>query len=243
MAAGRVLVVDDEPLIVEMVTEALTRQGYKVESASTGPEALALAERGMPDVIVLDIMLPGLDGLEVCRRLRSKSDVPIIILSAKTEEIDRVVGLELGADDYLPKPFSPRELVARIRAVLRRAERAMAKPASPGALEFPGLTLDMRSRSTMLDGEPIRLTRKEFNLLFQLASEPKRVFSREELLKEVWGEASAQTGMRTVDTHIKRLRRKLGHKHDSEWRLETVWGIGYRFQVLKSQTASDVSPS
>jgi DNA-binding response OmpR family regulator len=205
-----------------------------VLTARTGAEALERALGEEIDLVVLDIILPEVDGLEVCRRLRTKTDVPILMLSAKTDEVDKVVGLELGADDYLTKPFSPRELVARVRALLRRADTVGVGPAPPAVLEFPGLVVDAESRTVTVAGEDVHLTRKEFDLLFCLASQPKRVFSRAEILAEVWRDDSSDSDLRTVDTHVKRLRRKLTGGETQHWRLETVWGVGYKFDTANA---------
>ena len=231
MASRCVLVVDDDTQVLDVIAEALRRDGYEVLTAEDGPAALERATNETVALIVLDIMLPGMDGLEICRRLRTTTDVPILMLSAKTDEVDRVVGLELGADDYLTKPFSPRELVARVRALLRRADAASMAASAPSALDFAGLAINAESRSVTVNGESVHLTRKEFDLLFCLASQPKRVFSRAEILAEVWRDDSGDSDLRTVDTHVKRLRRKLGGAETEQWRLETVWGVGYKFDV------------
>ena len=231
MAAHRVLVVDDEDQVLQVVTEALGRDGYTVIQAMSGGEALRKADTEKVDLVVLDIMLPEMDGLEVCRRLRTRTDVPILMLSGKADEVDKVVGLELGADDYLTKPFSPRELVARVRALLRRAEGASAGAGAPPSLEFPGLAIDSESRTVSVNGRPVHLTRKEFDLLACLASQPKRVFTRSEILAEVWGASGGESDLRTVDTHVKRLRRKLGTAENGAWSLGTVWGVGYKFET------------
>jgi DNA-binding response OmpR family regulator len=220
-----VLVVDDEPIVREVVVRYLEREGYATLEAGDGDEARALLERGEPDLVVLDVMLPGTDGLELCRWIRSDSSVPVILLTARGEEADRIVGLELGADDYVTKPFSPRELAARVRAVLRRA----TPPAGTSArLCFDGLVLDAGAREVLRDGEELKLTAKEFDLLWFLASHPRKVFSRDQLMVRVWGyEAALDTG--TVTVHVRRLREKI-EEHPSHPRLlQTVWGVGYRF--------------
>ncbi|HIE53194.1 MAG TPA: response regulator transcription factor, partial [Armatimonadetes bacterium] len=181
-------------------------------------------------LIILDLMLPEMDGWEVCRELRKKGDIPIIMLTARSEEVDRVLGLEMGADDYVVKPFSPRELVARVKAVLRRMEAREERKTSR-ILRYPGLSIDPVRCEVRVDNQPVALTRKEFDLLWHLASSPGQVFSREKLLAEVWGYEQYFGDMRTVDTHIKRLRQKLQTRPDTPWRIATIWGRGYRFEV------------
>jgi len=223
--AERILVVDDEPDLLELVRFNLDQAGYRVDTAQSGREAMTMLRRSAPDLVVLDLMLPDLSGEEVCRQLRADvqlAHLPVIMLTAKSEEVDRVVGFELGADDYVTKPFSPRELVLRIRAVLRRGSGP--QPAG-GPLERGALRLDPeRHRCTVQDQE-ITLTAKEFQLLESLMRRPGRVMTREKLLDEVWGSDIAVT-TRTIDTHLKRLREKLGVAADL---IETVRGVGYRF--------------
>ncbi|HWL35537.1 MAG TPA: response regulator transcription factor [Frankiaceae bacterium] len=217
--AVRVLVVEDDDSIAEPLADGLRREGFTVERAATAAAALA-ADPG--DVVLLDLRLPDLDGYEVCRRLRARSDVPIIIVTARSEEVDRVVGLELGADDYLVKPFGFRELVARIRAVTRRSARAT--PIIP--LEVGALRVDRRARMVWLDGAEVALTPKEFDLLALLASEPGAVLTRERILDEVW-DPHWFGPTKTLDVHVSSLRRKLG---DPGW-IETVRGVGYRLRA------------
>jgi len=220
-----VLVVDDEPTIREIVVGYLKREGYETLEAADGNRAREILEADAPNLVVLDLMLPGTDGLELCRWIRSRSKLPLIMLTARGEESDRIVGLELGADDYVTKPFSPRELTARVRTVLRRAEPAAREEEQ---LTFDGLVLDAGSREVRINGKPVRLTAKEFDLLWFLASHPRRVFSRGDLMRCVWGYSAAlDTGTLTV--HIRRLREKLEDDPSRPRRLETVWGIGYRF--------------
>ena len=219
-----VLVVDDEPIVREVVVRYLAREGHRTLEAADGSVARGLIERGSPDLVVLDVMLPGTDGLELCRWIRGRSELPVIMLTARGEEADRIVGLELGADDYVTKPFSPRELAARVRSVLRRST-ASAPGAS--ALTFGDLRLERETRETSKGGEPIRLTAKEFDLLWFLASHPRRVFSRDQLMSSVWGyTAELDTG--TVTVHVRRLREKIEDDPSQPRYLETVWGIGYR---------------
>jgi DNA-binding response OmpR family regulator len=228
----RVLIVEDVPEDARLMVASLEPEGYEIRVVATGKEALdAFAEFG-PDLVILDIMLPeGPDGFELCRQFRTKGDIPIIIVSAKTEEIDTVVGLELGADDYILKPFRPREFVARVRAMLRRAVFTERAEAQKKHLSYPGLEIDLPTRSVTVQGEAVHLTPKEFDLLFKLASNPRRVFTREELMEQVWGYQTRSGDLRTVDTHIKRLRKKLEENRDVAWTLATVWGVGYRFDI------------
>jgi two-component system response regulator ResD len=227
MSGARVLVVDDEAIVRDVLTRYLEKEGFQVDAAEDGEAALDLAARARPDIVVLDLMLPKIDGLEVFRRLRDLGDVPVVMLTAKREEVDRVVGLELGADDYVSKPFSPREVVARIRAVLRRGERA-EHDGTP--LVVGGLEIDRARREVRRNASPLHLTRKEYDLLELLASHPGRTFTRTELLESVWdfawdGDSS------TVTVHIRRLREKIEDDPSDPRHLVTVWGVGYRFEV------------
>jgi DNA-binding response OmpR family regulator len=220
-----ILVVDDEPIVRDVIVRYLNRDGFTTLEAGDGEDARRLIETGNPSLVVLDLMLPGVDGLELCRRLRTRSQVPVIMLTARGEEADRIVGLELGADDYVTKPFSPRELAARVRTVLRRAELDVVHEAR---LSFDGLVIDSSSRDVSRNGEPLRLTAREFDLLWFLARHPRRVFAREHLMRRVWGYASAvDTG--TVTVHMRRLREKIEEDPSRPRHLETVWGVGYRF--------------
>jgi DNA-binding response OmpR family regulator len=225
--AKTVLVVEDESSLASTLSYNLRKNGFNVMQASDGVEGLQVARRDNPDVIVLDLMLPRMDGIEVCRRLRADSDVPIIMLTAKSEELDRVVGLEVGADDYLTKPFSMRELMARVRALLRRAN--VRAPADDAAQIFVGdLTLDARGRTVRRNGAEVPLKPKEFDLLFFLAKNAGQVFNREQLLENVWG-YEFFGGSRTVDVHIRWLREKLEASPGSPHHLLTVRGVGYKF--------------
>ncbi|HSP73701.1 MAG TPA: response regulator transcription factor [Gaiellaceae bacterium] len=220
-----VLVVDDEPIVRDVVVRYLRNAGYETLEAGDGDTARRLIETEAPELVVLDVMLPGTDGLALCRWIRSAGDLPVIMLTARGEESDRIVGLDLGADDYVTKPFSPRELAARVRTVLRRSEGA---PPVPARLAFDGLELDAAAHEVRLDGEPVRLTVREFELLWFLASNPRQVFSRDQLMSRVWGYASAlDTG--TVTVHVRRLRAKIERDPSRPRHLETVWGAGYRF--------------
>ena len=225
--ADRILVVEDEPMVAEVVERYLRREGYDVDVAEDGREALAAVERTEPDLIVLDIMLPGVDGMDICRHVRAHSDVPIVMLTARGEEMDRLLGLGLGADDYVVKPFSPRELVARVKAVIRRTRGSATVEGD--ALRFGVLRINGRTR-TVEDGRgPINLTAREFDLLFHLAKHPGQVFSRDQLMDAVWdyefpGDAS------TVTVHMRRLRAKVESDPARPRYLKTVWGVGYKFE-------------
>jgi DNA-binding response OmpR family regulator len=220
---ARILVVDDEPTIREVVEQYLKREGYNTLSAADGEEALARSADA--DLVILDLMLPKVDGLEVCRQIRSARDVPIIMLTAKTEEIDKLVGLGIGADDYLTKPFSPRELVARVGAVLRRARSA---PAAPGDIVHVGaLRINPKLRTVERDGAPIELTAREFDLLHFLAGHQGQVFTREQLLDQVWDYHFAGDTS-TVTVHVRRLREKIEPDPVRPTYLKTVWGVGYK---------------
>ena len=222
-----ILVVDDEPKITRLARDYLEQSGFGVATAADGPAALAAARREQPDLIVLDLNLPGMDGLDVCRQLRRDSDVPIIMLTARVDEMDRLIGLELGADDYITKPFSPRELVARVRAVLRRVQGGVHQP---GLVRSGDLELDLHGRRLTRAGQPIHLTRIEFNLLTVLAQHPGQVFSRQQLLERLHG--YTHDGFdRSIDAHIKNLRRKLEPDPGNPTYILTVYGIGYRFSA------------
>ena len=220
-----VLVVDDEPKIVKIARDYLEQGGFRVQSASDGKLALAIARHDRPDLIVLDLMLPGMDGLDVCRALRRESDVPIIMLTARAEEADRLIGLELGADDYIVKPFSPRELVARVRALLRRAQ---GRVTSPGRIQVGDLEVDLEGHRASRAGQAIKLTPLEFNILIILAQRPGQTFTRAQLLDRLHGVAYGGID-RSIDAHIKNLRRKLGDDPDEPRFILTVYGVGYQF--------------
>ncbi|HXF64385.1 MAG TPA: response regulator transcription factor [Caldilineaceae bacterium] len=220
-----ILVVDDEPKIVRLARDYLERSGFRVLPVNDGPAALAAARQEKPDLIVLDLNLPGLDGLDVCRALRRESSVPIIMLTARVEEADRLIGLEVGADDYIVKPFSPRELVARVRAVLRRTRGDVQ---TPGLIRNGELEIDLNGHRVTLRGEPVRLTRIEFNLLSVLAQHPGQTFSRAQLIQRLHGVAGGGFD-RSIDAHIKNLRRKIEDDAADPRYLLTVYGIGYQF--------------
>jgi len=220
-----VLVVDDEPIVRDVVVRYLEEEGFRTLQAADGDAARTLLEQETPSLVVLDLMLPGTDGLALCRWIRSRSELPVIMVTALGEESDRLAGLELGADDYLTKPFSPRELVARVKAVLRRSSPVDAKAE---LIEVGGLIIDAGRREVRRDGAALRLTTLEFDLLWFLATNPNRVFSRHELMQRVWGYTSVlDTG--TVTVHVRRLREKIEADPSRPRHLETVWGSGYRF--------------
>jgi DNA-binding response OmpR family regulator len=225
----RILLVDDEQPVQKLLTYPLEKEGYEVVQALDGQQALAQFDKQQFDLVVLDIMLPRMDGLEVCRRLRAKSPVPIIMLTAKAEEIDKVLGLELGADDYITKPFSMREFRSRVRAALRRAEMAPPPEADEEPLEHGALRIDFGKRRTELRGDPVELTYVEFEILSALARSPGRVFSRDLLLDRVWGDSSYRDP-RTIDVHIRHLREKIEPDPKNPEFLLTVRGVGYRFK-------------
>jgi DNA-binding response OmpR family regulator len=223
-----ILVVDDEPKVVRLARDYLEKNGFRVLTAGDGQSALAAARREKPDLVILDLMLPHIDGREVCRILRRESDVPIIMLTALSEEIDQVTGLEIGADDYITKPFSVRTLVARVRALLRRTRGEVT---TPNIIRSGGLEIDATKYSVSFNGDPIKLTPNEFKLLHLIASRPGQILTREQLLEDLHGIASSTD--RSVDSHIKNLRKKL-EIASGEAMIETVYGIGYRFVEGKS---------
>jgi DNA-binding response OmpR family regulator len=227
--AGGVLVVDDEPMVREVVANYLEVDGFEVHEAADGDEALAWLRDHRPELVVLDVMLPGIDGIALLRHIRRDGDTPVILLTARAEEVDRIVGLELGADDYVVKPFSPRELAARVRTVLRRT--AAVPPAMEAdLLTFGDLRIDLRSREVTLGAAAVALTPKEFDLLAFLATSPRQVFSRRQLLSQVWDSAPEYQDPATVTVHVGRLRQKLEPDPDAPRWLTTVWGVGYRFE-------------
>jgi DNA-binding response OmpR family regulator len=227
--APRILLVDDEQSVQTLLTYPLRKDGYDVITASTGQEALERFREGQFDLVVLDVMLPEVDGFDVCRQLRAKSSVPIIMLTAKTEELDKVLGLELGADDYITKPFSMREFRSRVKAVLRRAELSRNGDGADEPLHEGELTVDFAKRSVELRGDPIRLTYVEFEILSALARSPGRVFSRSMLLERLWGDSSYRDP-RTIDVHIRHLREKLELDPAAPELIFTVRGVGYHFR-------------
>lgn len=226
----KILIVDDDVNIAELISLYLTKECYDTRMVHDGEEALAVYEQYQPNLILLDLMLPGIDGYQVCREIRAKSNLPIIMLSAKGEIFDKVLGLELGADDYIMKPFDSKELVARVKAVLRRYQPSRPEAAAPNikCVEYPDLVINQTNYSVVYCGKPVDMPPKELELLYFLASSPNQVFTREQLLDHIWGyEYIGDT--RTVDVHVKRLREKI--KDHGSWSLATVWGIGYKFEV------------
>ncbi|GGJ46089.1 response regulator transcription factor [Deinococcus roseus] len=226
---ARILLVEDEKDLSERIAERLKLQGHQVLQVFDGLQALQKFEGFAPDLLILDVMLPGLDGLSVCRRIRAFSFVPILMLTARTGELERVLGFEVGADDYVPKPFSLLELEARVRALLRRGKPMQEEPLDLGMLEYAGCTLDLASRQVRVQQQPIELTRREFDLLLYLVRHPGRVFSREWLIRQVWDE-DYQGMDRTIDTHITRLRQKLAGSLLAE-KIVSVRGLGYRLEA------------
>ncbi len=224
---SRILVVDDDRNIRQLVRLYLEKDGFEVHEAETGDKGLDAFRKQPPDLMLLDLMLPGMDGWQVCREVRKVSNIPIIMLTAKDETFDKVLGLELGADDYVTKPFDPKELIARIKAVARRTQNAV-----PPAKEiiFPNLVINMTNYVVTCDGTDMELPPKEIELLFHLASHPNQVFTREQLLEQVWG-FDYFGDSRTVDVHVKRLREKIQGDSDHNWQIKTVWGVGYKFEV------------
>ncbi|SCW32526.1 DNA-binding response regulator, OmpR family, contains REC and winged-helix (wHTH) domain [Ruminococcaceae bacterium YRB3002] len=238
MAAKRVLLVDDDQSIIEVQKMYFEKEGYQVTTCMQGDKAVATFESCNPDIIILDLMLPGMDGNDICREIRKVSDVPIIMLTARTDTLDKIIGLELGADDYVPKPFEPKELLARVKAVLRRTDKKGAsqeqdkeKDTSKEIISYPGFTVDKARYVVTIDGEEIYMPPKELELLFFLASNPDRVFTREQLMENVWGyEFYGES--RTVDVHIKRIREKIEKPDGSQsWAIRTIWSKGYKFET------------
>lgn len=228
VAKQRILIVDDDENIAELISLYLMKECFDTMMVHDGEEALQAYDTYQPNLILLDLMLPGIDGYQVCREIRAKANTPIIMLSAKGEVFDKVLGLELGADDYIIKPFDSKELVARVKAVLRRYQPVVAETPKSKCVTYPGIEINLTNYSVLVDGVTIDMPPKELELLYFLASSPNQVFTREQLLDQIWGyEYIGDT--RTVDVHIKRLREKI--KDHASWCLGTVWGIGYKFEV------------
>jgi DNA-binding response OmpR family regulator len=248
----KILVIEDEANITQIIRLYLEQAGYTVVSASDGIAGLELHAREQPDLVILDLMLPALDGMEVCRRIRAWANTPILMLTARQGEEDRIAGLEVGADDYLVKPFSPRELVSRVKAILRRStttrelpehsreesghEKVGHEKAGPEEVRYGGLLVNIPARRVTVNGQPVALTVKEFDLLVTLSQAPDRVFTRETLLNQVWGYTYLGDG-RTVDVHIGTLRKKLEASADVPHRIQTVWGVGYKFVPYPSASS------
>lgn len=237
----KVLLIDDDNGIIEVLKLYFEKEGYQVSTCMQGDKAVATFNVAKPDIIILDLMLPGMDGNEICREIRKTSDVPIIMLTAKTDTLDKVVGLELGADDFVPKPFEPKELLARVKAVLRRTEKregaapesseSEKEPKAGEIVSYPGFIVDKVKYVVTVDGEEVYLPPKELELLFFLASNPNRVFTREQLLENVWG-YDFYGESRTVDVHVKRIREKIENPDKQQsWCIKTVWSKGYKFET------------
>ena len=230
MSKAKILVVDDEPSIGEVISLYLTQEGYDVRVVRDGQSALDAIAASPPDLLVLDLMLPKVDGLEITRRVRAHSSTPIIMLTARKEETDRIVGLEMGADDYVVKPFSPRELVSRVKAVLRRTQNTGPVDGSNKPISFGAVTVDPRTRQVKVNNEEAALTVKEFDLLWALATHPRQVFNRDQLLDRVWG-ITEYVDPSTVTVHVRRLREKIETDPSNPQHILTVWGVGYRFEA------------
>jgi DNA-binding response OmpR family regulator len=235
----KALIVDDDPNICELLRLYFEKDGFVVSTVGDGPSALRAFRDSPSDIVLLDLMLPGMDGFDVCREIRKESQVPIIMLTARGETLDKVVGLELGSDDYVQKPFEPKELMARVKAVLRRSAATTAQlnpndghqPGDDPTIDLPGLRVDKVRFQVLLDGKTLEMPPKELELLYHLASHPDRVFTREQLLASVWGYDFFGES-RTVDVHVKRIREKLEANGPREsWRIRTVWGVGYKFET------------
>ncbi len=227
----RILLVDDDPSIRALVELYLKKEGYEVATAARGDDALADFRRNPPDLMLLDVMLPGIDGWQVLKAVRKTSALPIIMLTAKDDTVDKVVGLELGADDYITKPFDPKEMLARVKAVLRRS--VIGEEAQDDTLSYPALSLSLSRFEVLYEGNRVEMPPKELEVLYYLASHPGQVFTREQLLEQVWGFDFAGDSSRTVDVHIKRVREKLPGRTQHGWDIATVWGVGYKFDVNK----------
>lgn len=227
MANNKVLIVDDDEHIVELIKLYMDKEGFDTVTANNGKKAVELFKSEAPAIVILDVMMPEMDGWQVCREIRRVSNIPIIMLTAKGETFDKVLGLELGADDYMVKPFEPKELLARVKAVLRRCDTKESN--AEKEIVFPNLTINLSNYELKINGNIVEVPPKELELLYFLASNPNRVFTREQLLEEVWG-FDYFGDSRTVDVHIKRLREKL-EGVEANWQLKTVWGVGYKFEV------------
>lgn len=228
MENRKILVVDDDPKIVKLVEHSLRREGYQVFAAANGSQALEMVEKFRPDLVVLDLMIPEIDGFEVCKRIKSNQDIPVIILSARGEEVDKVVGFTLGADDYQTKPFSPTELVMRVKAVLRRSHNGQ-RSGETDCIICRGLEINNRHRSVKVSGKIIELTAKEFDLLWYLATGSPQVFTRQQLLESLW-EPDFFGDENTLTVHVRRLREKIESDPTNPAYIKTVWGVGYKFE-------------
>ena len=227
-----IMLVEDEVELAQLVRDYLEAAGFEVSMFHDGQDAYTQFQQRKPSLMILDLMVPRMDGLTICRKVREQSDLPIIMVTARTEEIDRVLGLNMGADDYITKPFNTREVVARVKAVLRRSGQQKAAPKGQEIIEYPNLTINLSEYRVIAFGKQVVFTAKEMELLWHLASNPGIVFSRNQLLETIWG-YTYYGDTRTVDTHIKRVRHKLDIPKDSQWDIQTVWGVGYKFEVKK----------
>ncbi len=227
---SKILIADDDANVIELLRLYMGKEGFETIVAMDGKEAVEKALTFKPDLVVLDLMMPEIDGLEVCRQVRSKSRVPIIMLTAKDEDMDKILGLELGADDYITKPFNPREVVARVKAVLRRINEAVKAPEVARKIELPGLEINLSDFSVKVAGRDVPFTPKELEVLWLLADNAGRVYTREQLLQQVWG-YDYFGDSRTVDTHIKRIRKKTNMSEKGAFDIKTVWGVGYKFEI------------
>lgn len=235
----RALIVDDDPNICELLRLYFTKEGFKVRTILDGNDAIQAFDDFDPTLVVLDLMLPGKDGYDICREIRKTSQVPIIMLTARGETLDKVVGLELGADDYLTKPFEPSELMARVKAVLRRAETIAVEEDNSQRVTYPGLVVDLDSYVCEINSQTVEMPPKELELLFYLASSPNHVYTREQLLGSVWG-YDFYGESRTVDVHVKRIREKIALAGGSDlWEIKTVWGVGYKFATVEEESTDD----
>lgn len=225
----KILIADDNKQIISILTEYAKREGHTVIPACDGQEALRLFESEKPDIVLLDVMMPVMDGFEVCRALRKISNIPILMVTARDEDFERIMGLDIGADDYITKPFSPGEVMARVRAILRRMSPSEDKPAH--LFEFGTLSINLEDYSVYIDKQPVTLTKKEIDILWTLATNKNKVFSRDNLLSSLWGYDYFGDN-RTVDSHIKRLRAKLSEHTHASWDIKTIWGVGYKFEVI-----------
>lgn len=228
----KILIADDNDDITDILSTYIEKEGYEAVIATNGEEALALFEKEMPILVLLDIMMPKIDGYEVCRQIREKSNIPILLVTARGEDFERIMGLDIGADDYIVKPFSPSEVMARVRAVLRRVPKNQAVLHNEKILTISNLTVNMEEYTVSIDNENVDLTKKEVETMWVLGENPNKVFTRDNLLDSLWG-FDYFGDSRTVDSHIKRLRAKIDKKEHPNWRIKTIWGVGYKFEVDK----------
>jgi len=231
MPDNTVLHIDNDPATVNAVSDALSAEGLTAVLAGDGATGIEELRSRHPELVIMELLLPDMNGLDLCAQLHRETNTPVLVLSGKSEEVDIVLGLEMGADDYMTKPFSTRELVARVKAMLRRASVIQRAATQATTLEHPGLVIDLPTHTITFEDSPVHLTPKEFNLLYFLASQPRHVFTREQLADQVWGRQFSATAIRTVDTHVKRIRQKLASDKYHPWSVASVWGVGYKFDV------------